>query len=106
MPSRSRGGTSVAAPRQEWVIMPLVDAVHAAGAYPAPEAAQAAKKRYSERLSQHLAYEVTDGLRGAGFPNVRPERGGPGERAFQGGLWPKKVDVIYADERHGLLLAV
>src|SRR5439155_25567442 len=31
---------------------------------------------------------------------------GPGERAFQGGLGPKKVDVTYADERHGLLLAV
>jgi len=33
-------------------------------------------------------------------------RGGRGERAFQGGLGPKKVDVSYADERHGLLLAV
>ncbi|MGH7862470.1 MAG: hypothetical protein ACREOS_09555, partial [Candidatus Dormibacteraceae bacterium] len=39
-------------------------------------------------------------------PSVKPARGGPGERAFQGGLGPKKVDVSYADERHGLLLAV
>src|SRR5439155_17728926 len=53
-----------------------------------------------------LAMEVADGLRGVGLPNVRPMRGGPGERVFQGGLGPKKVDVTYADERHGLLLAV
>src|SRR5690606_3093110 len=45
-------------------------------------------------------------LRSIGFPNVRPLPGGPGERAFQGGLGPKKVDVSYSDEQHGLLLAV
>lgn len=32
--------------------------------------------------------------------------GQAGEKAFQDGLGPKKVDVSYADERHGLLLAV
>ncbi len=86
--------------------MPLADAVTAAGQYPALDAAQAKKKRYSEQLSAALAVEVADGLRGVGLPNVRPMRGGPGERAFQGGLGPKKVDVTYADERHGLLMAV
>ena len=86
--------------------MGLVDAVIAAGPYPAPEATQAQKKRYSELLSKHLAPEVAAGLRGVGLPNVRPVRGGPGERAFQGGLGPKKVDVTYSDEQHGLLLAV
>jgi len=45
-------------------------------------------------------------LRGVGFPHVKPLRGGPGEKAFQGGLGPKKVDVSYADEQQGLLLAV
>jgi len=86
--------------------MALVNAVIATGPYPPADATQAAKKRYSELLSKHLAPEVADGLRRAGLPNVRPERGGPGERAFQGGLGPKKVDVTYSDEQHGLLLAV
>ncbi len=41
-----------------------------------------------------------------GFEGTKPLPGGPGERAFQGGLGPKKVDVSYADEQHGLKLAV
>jgi hypothetical protein len=86
--------------------MSLVDAVVAAGIIPSDSAPQAQKKRFSERLSHYLALEVAEGLRDIGFPNIKPVRGGPGEKAFQGGLGPKKVDVSYADERHGLLLAV
>jgi hypothetical protein len=86
--------------------MSLLDAVIATGPIPPDIAPQAVKKRYSEILSKHLAEEVSDGLRHQGFPNVKPIRGGPGERAFQGGLGPKRVDVSYADEQHGLLLAV
>lgn len=86
--------------------MSLTDAVRAAGDVPVLTSSQATKKRYSELLSSHLAQELADTLRGIGFPNVRPQRGGPGERAFQGGLGPKKVDVSYSDEQHGLLLAV
>ncbi len=86
--------------------MSLLDAVKSIGAMPSPETPQALKKRYSERLSAALANEVADGLRSVGFPSVRPARGGPGEKEFQGGLGPKKVDVSYSDERHGLLLAV
>jgi len=86
--------------------VPLVDAVRAAGVIPSITASQASKKRYSEMLSAALAVEVADGLRAIDFPGVKPLRGGPGEKAFQGGLGPKKVDVSYADERHGLLLAV
>ncbi|MBI2942061.1 MAG: hypothetical protein HYY04_16645 [Chloroflexi bacterium] len=86
--------------------MSLLDAVIATGSLPPDSVAQAQKKRYSEVLSSHLAVEVGDGLRAVGFPNVKPVRGGPGERAFQGGLGPKKVDVSYADEQHGLMLAV
>lgn len=86
--------------------MSLLDAVNVTGLYPTWEATQAQKKRYSELLSAAIAQEVADGLRSVGLPNVRPARGGPGERTFQGGLGPKKVDVSYADERHGLLLAV
>lgn len=86
--------------------MSLLDAVLAAGPIPGPEARKELKKRYSEVLSQKLAQEVAGGLRAVGFGGVKPLPGGPGERAFQGGLGPKKVDVSYADERHGLLLAV
>jgi hypothetical protein len=84
----------------------LLDAVVSAGLIAEESAPEAVKKRFSEILSSHLAVEVADGLRQQGFPNVKPTRGGPGEKAFQGGLGPKKVDVSYADERHGLLLAV
>ena len=85
--------------------MSLLDAVIKAGD-PSLATTQSTKKGYSERLSRLLAEEVADGLRNAGFPKVSPERGGPQEKEFQGGLGPKKVDVSYADERNGLLLAV
>lgn len=86
--------------------MSLLDAVLSAGIVPDPDAASKEKKRYSEILSQRLAQEFAKGLRDIGFNNVKPLEGGPGERAFQGGLGPKKVDVSYADEQHGLQLAV
>lgn len=86
--------------------MSLLDAVNATGIIPPDNAIQSTKKRFSEVLSRHLAVEVGEGLRKQGFPNVKPIRGGPGEKEFQGGLGPKKVDVSYADEQHGLLLAV
>jgi hypothetical protein len=86
--------------------MSLIDAVVAAGPIPASDAAQHEKKRYAEVLSQKLAQEMAAGLREIGFEGVKPIEGGPGERPFQGGLGPKKVDVSYADERHGLMLAV
>lgn len=86
--------------------MSLLDAVRAAGTVPPTTAQQATKKRYSEQLSAALAIELAAGLRSIGFRGVRPLKGGPGEVEFQGGLGPKKVDVSYADERHGLLAAV
>jgi len=86
--------------------MSLLEAVIATGLLAPDSATQAQKKRYSEVLSGHLAVEVADGLRSVGFPNVKPLRDGPGEKAFQGGLGPKRIDVSFADEQHGLLLAV
>jgi len=86
--------------------MSLVDAVIRAGVIPDSAASQSEKKRYSELLSRHLAIEVAAGLRRIGFKNVKPLENGPGEKAFQGGLGPKKVDVSQSDEQHGLLLAV
>ena len=84
----------------------LLDAIIAAGVLPPADARKEDKKRYAEILSQQLAQEVAAGLRDAGFEGVKPLRGGPGERAFQGGLGPKKVDVSFADEQHGLQLAI
>jgi len=84
----------------------LLDAVIENGPLPPDSVSQAAKKRQSELLSDRLATAVASGLRAAGFPKVRPLPGGPGEREFQGGLGPKKVDVSYADEQNGLMLAV
>ncbi|MEW6568462.1 MAG: hypothetical protein AB1449_09930 [Chloroflexota bacterium] len=86
--------------------MSLIDAIVASGPLPPESALQATKKRFSEVLSSYLAREVAQGLRDQGFSGMKPPREGPGERAFQGGLGPKKVDVSYADEQHGLLLAV
>ena len=86
--------------------MTLIDAIVRAGRLPGNHASQADKKRFSEILSAHLAQEVACGLGNVGFKNVRPVPGGTGERAFHGGLGPKKVDVSCADEQHGLLLAV
>lgn len=86
--------------------MSLLDAVTGTGGLPLENASRSDKKRYSEILSRNLAIEVADGLRSIGFPSVRHFRTGPGEVEFQGGVQPKKVDVSYADERHGLILAV
>ena len=86
--------------------MSLVDAVNRVGVIPPNEAARAVKKRYSELLSKYLAEELAAGLRKTGFENTKPDRDGVGEKAFQGGLGTKKVDVSYSDEQHGLLLAV
>ena len=89
--------------------MSLLDAVIATGVIPPSgqgKAEQKARKRYSEVLSKNLAQELAQALRDIGFAGVKPLRGGPGEKAFQGGLGPKRVDVSFADERHGLLLAI
>lgn len=86
--------------------MSLVDAVVEAGPIPPDSASREEKKAYSELLSRYLAEETGEGLRWWGFEGVKPIRGGPGEKEFQGGLGPKKVDVSYSDEQHGLILAV
>lgn len=89
--------------------MSLLDAVTATGVIPPSglgKAEQKERNRYSEVLSRNLAQEVAHALREIGFAGTKPLRGGPGEKAFQGGLGPKRVDVSFADERHGLLLAV
>jgi len=86
--------------------MSLAEAISKAGPIPPEISSRSVKKRYAETLSKCLAEELAEGLRQKGFSGTKPLAGGPGEKAFQGGLGPKKVDVAYSDERHGLLLAV
>jgi hypothetical protein len=86
--------------------MSLADAIVGTGPVPDDTVPQAQKKRYSELLSYNLAREVAAELRRIGFRNTKPLAGGPSEQPFQGGLGPKKVDVSYSDEQHGLMLAI
>lgn len=98
--------------------MALKDAVVRAGTIPPDSASQPDKKGYSEKLSHELAIEVADALRALGFGTIRPCREVVSsgkhkgnikivkEKEFQGGLGPKRVDVSFADDRHGLMLAV
>ncbi len=74
--------------------------------FPGADAKSHEKKRYAERLSHAIAPALATALRARGLTGTKPLPGQPGEKAFQGGLGPKRVDVSYSDERHGLLLAV
>lgn len=73
-------------------------------------ASRADKKRYSELVSQQMALVVAAELRKRGLDLTVPadlkkgKKGG--ERRIAGGLGDKKVDVSFATERGGLILAV
>lgn len=86
--------------------MSIADAIVATGPIPTATDSQSNKKRYSEILSSHLARELASALRAVGFLDMKPLSDGPGERTFQGGLGPKKVDVSYSDDQNGLMLAI
>jgi hypothetical protein len=60
--------------------MSFLTAIVETGAIPPKSANRAAKKRYSELLSQHLAHQVAMGLRSIGLKGVHPLLGGKGER--------------------------
>lgn len=77
---------------------------------PPENAGQAAKKRYSEKLSEAVAQAIAAELRQRGLKETRPappgEVGGTGaERRLPGGIGAKKVDVTWSTEISGLLLA-
>ncbi len=72
---------------------------------------QPLKKRYSELMSQVVAAALAEELRQRGLKEARP--GGDGElglkgaeRRMSGGIGAKKVDVTWATEESGLILAV
>jgi len=89
----------------------LSEALKHLPAKPDDSAQQAQKKRYSELVSQKVALAIADELRHRGLKEARPagegELGDSGaERRMAGGLGAKKVDVTWATEEAGLLLAI
>jgi hypothetical protein len=90
----------------------LTAALQSVPAKPQDNASQAAKKRYSELLSQAIAPAFAEELRQRGMKGTRPAPpGGPAglsgaERRLAGGIGAKKVDVTWATEEAGLLLGV
>jgi hypothetical protein len=89
----------------------IQEALLGLGSKPAADAPQSAKKRYSERMSEALAYAFADELRHRGLADTRPAPdgsiGGSGaERRLSGGIGAKKVDVSWSTEQAGLLLGM
>jgi len=90
--------------------LPLRDAIKTVGSRPQQTATRSDKKRYAELVSQQMALVVAAELRKRGLDSTLPavlkkgKKGG--ERRIAGGLGDKKVDVSFATERGGLILAV
>ena len=88
----------------------LVEAVKAAGPKPDDSAPQGQKGPWGNRISAALALAIAQELRHRGMAGARPA--GPGEvglsgaeRRLAGGIGAKKVDVTWATEESGLMLA-
>ncbi len=78
---------------------------------PDDSAAASVKKRYSEQVSNAVAPALAEELRRRGLTEARPApadaRGVSGaERRMAGAIGAKKVDVTWATEESGLLLAL
>lgn len=82
------------------------------GPKPPDNAPQAAKKAYSEKLSNVIAPAFAAELRLRGLNGVRPDEPGGAagtsgaERRMSGAIGAKKVDVTWATEESGLLLGI
>ena len=88
----------------------LVRALCGLPAKPPDDAQAHDKKRYSEQMSNVIAEAVSASLRTMGLDGARPgpqgDGGGSGaERRMAGGIGDKKVDVTWATEESGLILA-
>jgi hypothetical protein len=90
----------------------LLDAaLRALPAKPDDAAGRTEKKRYSELVSEAVARALGHELRARGLAQARPAPAGGvdrsgAERRMAGGLGAKKVDVTWATEESGLLLAI
>lgn len=88
----------------------LVAAVKSVGAKPTDTAKREEKRNWNQKLSNAFALAIAEELRLRGMKEARPS--GPGElglsgaeRRLAGGIGAKKVDVSWATEDSGLLLA-
>lgn len=89
----------------------LIEALKNPGAKPSDSVADTDKKNGSERLSASAALALAAELRDRGLREARPaspgEAGGSGaERRMAGGIGNKRVDVTWATEQGGLMLAI
>lgn len=88
----------------------IVEALKHLPEKPPDTAPRDVKKRYSERVSQRVAIAIAAELRERGLKEARPTEADAGdsgaERRMAGGLGAKKVDVTWATEVSGLLLAI
>ncbi len=89
----------------------LAEGLKQLGPRPGESAKQSDKKRYSERLSERVAHAFAEELRLRGLEGTRPALPGDigrsgAERRMAGGIGAKKVDVTYATEESGLLVAI
>lgn len=81
------------------------------GEKPPDDASRAQKQNYSQRVSEVTAQALAQELRERGMDGTRPAPPGVlgasgAERRMAGGLGPKRVDVSWATEEAGLLIAV
>lgn len=89
----------------------LVAAVKAAGPKPPDDAPQGLKNPWVGRISNTLAVAFAEELRLRGMKEARPAAPGAvgasgAERRLAGGIGAKKVDVTWATEESGLILAI
>lgn len=89
----------------------LVQGFKTLGQKPADTASRAQKQNYSQRVSEVAAQALAEELRQRGLDTARPAPPGVleasgAERRMAGGLGPKRVDVSWATEESGLVLAV
>lgn len=80
------------------------------GPKPSDEASRSVKGQYSGRMSAALAQVVGTALRDRGLDGTRPSPPGESgisgaERRMAGGIGNKRVDVTWATEESGLMLA-
>lgn len=88
----------------------LIEAVRSLGPKPADDAPQSQKNPWVGKLSNNLAVAFAEELRQRGMTEARPA--GPGdlglsgaERRLAGGIGAKRVDVTWATEESGLIMA-
>lgn len=78
---------------------------------PPDKAPRAKKQFYSQKVSEVMAQCLAEELRARGMDTARPAPPGVlgasgAERRIMGGIGPKKVDVSWATEEAGLILAI